>query len=144
MAAKNRGGNDQLMSPKLRQKNIAIFERILADATAPEKIKRNATLRLSRLRAAAKRPTTSTGAAAPAPAPTDDQIFQAVQAYRSLASQRSTLLRKRKTASEREILHTMIALMPPAVPPGNDVTEWRNFVAQIDGILSEIKSIKTL
>jgi hypothetical protein len=132
------------MSPKLRQKNIAIFERILADATAPEKIKRNATLRLSRLRAAAKRPTTSTRAAAPAPVPTDDQIFQAVQAFRSLASQRSTLIRKRKSDAEREILHTMIALMPATIPQGSDPTAWKNFVAQIDGTLTEIRSIKTL
>jgi hypothetical protein len=130
------------MSPQLRQKNIKIFERILADATAPEKIKRNAALRLSRLRAAGKRPAVTTRAAAPAPTPTDDQIFQAVQAYRSLASQRSTLVRKRKSDAEREILHTMIALMPATIPQGSDPTAWRNFVGQIDGLLSEIKTIK--
>jgi hypothetical protein len=132
------------MSPQLRQKNIAIFERILADASKPEKIRRNAVLRLGRLRAAAKRPAVTTRAATPAPAPTDDQIFQAVQAFRSLSAQRSALMRKRKTTGEREILHCMIALMPATIPQGSEPTAWKNFVGQVDGLLSEIKSIKTV
>ena len=133
------------MSPQLRQKNIAIFERILADASKPEKIRRNAVLRLGRLRAAEKRaPITTRTTPAPAPAPTDDQIFEAVQAFRALSGQRSALMRKRKTTGEREILHCMIALMPATIPQGSEPTAWKNFVGQVDGLLSEIKTIKTV
>jgi transposase len=129
------------MSPQLRQKNIKIFERILADATAPEKIKRNATLRLSRLRAAAKRPAVTTRAATPAPMPTKDQIFEAVEAFRSLGRQRTALIGKRKSQAERQALATMVALMPAAVPQGSEPNEWRNFVALVEGLLAELKTL---
>ncbi len=129
------------MSPQLRQKNIKVFERILADATAPEKIKRNAALRLSRLRAAAKRPAVTTRAATPAPMPSKDQIFEAVEAFRALGRQRTALIGKRKSAAERQALATMVALMPSAVPQASDPTEWRNFVAQVEGLLAEIKTL---
>jgi hypothetical protein len=130
------------MSPRIRAKNIAILTRIYNDASRPEEVRRSAALRLARFRAAEKRPAVATRAAAPAPMPSKDQIFEAVEAFRSLGRQRSSLINKRKTAGEREILHTMIALMPPTVPEGSDPTQWRNFVGQIDGLLSEIKTIK--
>jgi hypothetical protein len=131
------------MSPRIRAKYIAILTRIYNDASRPEEVRRSAALRLARFRAAEKRPAVTTrAAAAPAPMPSKDQIFEAVEAFRSLGRQRSSLINKRKTAGEREILHTMIALMPPTVPEGSDPTTWRNFVSQIDGLLSQIKSIK--
>jgi len=132
----------------LRDNAARSLEKIIAASATTPSMRRAATLRLSRLRAATKTapaikatPAT-TRTKAPAPAPTADAVFEAVQAFRALSAQRSALMRKRKTAGEREILHTMIALMPPAIPQGSDQTTWRNFVGQIDGLLSEIKTIK--
>jgi hypothetical protein len=136
------------MSPQLRQKNIKVFERILADASKPEKIRRNAALRLSRLRAAsapAKPLSITTRTNAPTPAPNEKAIFEAVQSFRALSRQRSVLFNKRRrTEGEREILATMTALMPSAVPQGSDPKTWADFVGRIDLLLEEIRSIKTL
>ena len=132
----------------LRERAVCSLEKIIATSATTPSMRRAATLRLSRLRAATK-PAPAIKAApattrtkAPAPAPTADAVFEAVQAYRALSAQRSALINKRKSAGEREILHTMIALMPPTVPEGSDPTAWKNFVSQIDGLLTQIKSIK--
>jgi hypothetical protein len=138
----------QRLNAVLRDNAARSLEKIIAASATTPSMRRAATLRLSRLRAATK--TAPAIKAAPAttktkaPAPTADAVFEAVQAFRALSAQRSALMRKRKTAGEREILHTMIALMPPTIPEGSDPTAWKNFVAQIDGTLTEIKSIKTV
>jgi hypothetical protein len=140
----------QRLNAKLRDHATRSLEKIIAASATTPSMRRAATLRLSRLRAATK-PAPAIKAApattrtkAPAPAPTADAVFEAVQAFRALSAQRSALMRKRKSNGEREILHTMIALMPATIPQGSDPTAWRNFVGQIDGLLSEIKSIKTV
>ena len=127
------------MNAKTRARTIAALEKAVVDFTRPEKIRRACALRLSRLRAATK-------PAAPAPkpapvAPTEDAKFQAYQAFRALCAQRSALIRKRKTAAELEIFHTMIALMPGGVPNHDDQNGWRDFIARVDATLSEIKTI---
>jgi hypothetical protein len=133
------------MSPKNHALTIAALEKCVSDSTRPEKLRRSAALRLSRLRAAVKRPATiTTRTTAPALAPSEDAKFEAVQAFRALSAQRSALIRKRRTAGEQEAFAALIALMPASVPQDNDPTAWRNFVGQIDGLLSEIKTIKHL
>jgi hypothetical protein len=137
----------QRLNAKLRDHATRSLEKIIAASATTPSMRRAATLRLSRLRAASKpapaiKAAPATTRTKAAPAPTADAVFEAVQAYRALSAQRSALINKRKTAGEREILHTMIALMPPTVPEGSDPTQWRNFVSQIDGLLTQIKSIK--
>jgi hypothetical protein len=111
-------------------------------------MRRAAALRLSRLRAATAAPTTrpavTTRTNAPEAAPSEQSKFEAYQSFIVLSRQRSALFNKRRTPAEREIFKAMLALMPAAQPQGNDPTAWRNFVAQIDGLLSEIKNAKTL
>jgi hypothetical protein len=131
------------MNERTRQRTIAALEKAVVDFSRPEKIRRACALRLSRLRAATKRPAATTRTT-PAPAPTEDAKFEAVQAFRALAAQRSALFKKRRSAAEHQIFLTMAALMPAAVPSDNDPTAWRNFIGQIDGLLTEIKTAKTL
>lgn len=124
-------------------RTIIALERLVADSTKPAVMRRAATLRLGRLRAAS-RPAITTRTTPAAPTPTEQAKFEAVQSFHALSRQRSALHRKRRTPGEREIFQAMIALMPNSAPEDNDPTAWRNFVAQIDGLLSEIKAVKTL
>jgi hypothetical protein len=147
------------ISPRIRAKNIEILTSVYNDASRPEAVRRSAALRLSRLRAAGRpatglrlTPGTTTTRTKPATAakpatpqvPTEKAKFEAVQSFFALSRTRSALHRKRCTAAEYEIKATMVALMPAAVPTTDDATAWRNFIAQIDGLLSEIKNIKPL
>jgi len=133
------------MNERTRQRTIAALEKAVADSTRPEKMRRACALRLSRLRAAVKRPAPiTTRTTAPAPTPSEQAKFEAVQSFRALAAQRSALMRKRKTRGEMEIFASMIALMPGTIPNADDQVGWRNFIAQIDATLSEIKTIKYL
>ena len=147
------------MNAKTHARTLAALEACINDSTRPEKLRRACSLRLSRLRAAARpatglRLTTGTSttrtkpATAPKPAtppvPTQRARYEALEAFLCLARQRSALYRKRCNAAEYEIKATMVALMPAAVPTTDDATAWRNFIAQVDGLLSEIKSIKPL
>lgn len=131
------------MSPSVRNRTIECLQRVVADSTKPATMRRAATLRLSRLRAAT-RPTITTRTSAPVPAPTEQAKFEAYQSFVALSQQRSALMRKRRSPAEQEIFQSMIALMPSAAPTDNDAKAWNNFVAQIDGLLSEIKNIRTL
>ena len=132
------------MSPKNHALTIAALEKCVSDSTRPEKLRRSASLRLSRLRAAVKRPAVTTRTTAPASAPSEDAKFEAVQAFRALSAQRSALIRKRRSRGEQEAFATLVALMPANIPQGSDPTAWRNFVGQIDGLLAELKGIHTL
>jgi len=148
------------ISPRIRAKNIEILTSVYNDASRPEAVRRSAALRLSRLRAAGRPATglrlttgtTTTTRTKPAPAakpatppvPTERARFEAVQSFLALSRHRTALHRKRCNAAEYEIKATMVALMPAAVPTTDDATAWRNFIAQIDGLLSEIKNIKPL
>ena len=123
-------------------RTIIALERLVADSTAAPKMRRAATLRLGRLRAAS-RPATTTRTTAPA-APTEQAKFEAVQSFHALSRQRTALHRKRRTTGEQEAYTAMAALMPAAMPQDGDPKAWTDFVAQIDGLLSEIKSIKHL
>jgi hypothetical protein len=131
-----------------RDKTIAALQRLASDSAAAPKMRRAATLRLGRLRAAsatAKPLSITTRTNAPKPAPNEKAIFEAVQSFRALSRQRSVLFNKRRrTEGEREILATMTALMPGAVPQGSDPKAWSDFVGRIDLLLEEIRSIKTL
>ena len=131
------------MSPSVRNRTIECLQRVVADSTKPATMRRAATLRLSRLRAAT-RPTITTRTSTPVPAPTEQAKFEAYQSFIALSQQRRALLRKRRSPAEQEIFQSMIALMPSAAPADNDAKAWNNFVAQIDGLLSEIKNIRTL
>lgn len=142
------------MSPKLytasertRARTMYCLERLVADSTKPEAMRRAATLRLGRLRAASRsaKPLTITPAKKPpTPAPTEKAIFEAVQSFRALSRQRTALFKKRRTEGERQILATMTALMPGAIPQGSDPKTWADFVGRIDLLLEEIRSIKIL
>lgn len=132
-----------------RARTISCLQRLAADASEPAPMRRAAALRLSRLRAAAT-PAATTPAAttrvkptAPA-APSERAIFEAVQSFHALSRQRSAIYRRRSTAREQTIFNAMTALMPAAVPTSSDPNEWRNFIAQIDGILEEIKNVRPL
>jgi len=129
------------MSPKNHALTIAALERCVSDSTRPEKLRRSAALRLSRLRAAVKRPAITTRAPA---APTEDAKFEAYQSFVALSAQRSALHRKRRSAAEQTIFTTMAALMPAAAPTNSDPKAWTDFVAQVDGLLAELKGIKFL
>jgi len=141
------------MNPKNYARTIRALEECVADASRPEKLRRMAALRLSRLRAAA-RPATGTTttrtkpATAPKPAtppvPTQRARYEALEAFLCLARQRSALYRKRCNAAEYEIKATMVALMPAAVPTTDDAKAWTDFIAQVSCLLEEIKNIKPL
>lgn len=117
------------------------LERAIADSATAPKIRRGCVLRLARLRAAT-RPAITTRTTAPTPAPTEQAKFEAVQSFRALSLQRTALHRKRRSEGEQEIFKAMICLMPSAAPQGDDPQQWRNFIAQVSGLLEEIKSIK--
>ena len=130
-----------------RDKTIAALQRLAADSAAAPKMRRAATLRLGRLRAAsapAKPLTVTTRTNAPTPAPSEKAVFEAVESFRALSRQRTALFSKRRTEGERQILATMTALMPQAAPQGSDPKTWADFVGRIDLLLEEIRSIKTL
>jgi hypothetical protein len=123
-------------------RTIIALERLVADSTAAPKMRRAATLRLGRLRAAS-RPAITTRTTPTAPAPSEEAKFEAAQSFNALARQRTALFRNRhRTRGEQEAFNAMVFLMPATMPPDNDPTAWRNFVAVIDGLLSEIKNIK--
>ena len=126
-------------------KTQTALRKLIADASTPAAIRRAATLRLSRLRAATT-PAAITRAAKPtAPAaPSEKAVYEAVQSFHALSRQRTALYRRRSTTREQTIFNAMTALMPAAVPTSSDPTEWRNFIAQIDGILEEIKNVRPL
>ena len=127
-----------------RDKTVAALQRLAADSAAAPKMRRAATLRLSRLRAATTPAATTRAAKPTAPAaPSEKSVYEAVQSFHALSRQRSALFRHR-TAGSFSILNAMTALMPAAVPSSSDPTEWRNFIAQIDGILEEIKNVRPL
>jgi hypothetical protein len=119
-------------------KTQTALRKLIADTSTAPTMRRAATLRLSRLRAATTRTTIPTPAA-----PSEKAIFEAVQSFHALSRQRTALYRHR-TAGSFSILNAMTALMPAAVPTSSDPTEWRNFIAQIDGILEEIKNVRPL
>ena len=125
-------------------KTQTALRKLIADASTPAAIRRAATLRLWRLRAATN-PAAITKAAKPTTpaAPSEKSVYEAVQSFHALSRQRSALFRHR-TAGSFNILNAMTALMPAAVPTSSDPTEWRNFIAQIDGILEEIKNVRPL
>ena len=125
-------------------KTQSALRKLAADASEPAAMRRAATLRLSRLRAAIT-PAATTRAKPTAPAaPSEKAVFEAVQSFHALSRQRTALYRRRSTAREQTIFNAMTALMPAAVPTSSDPTEWRNFIAQIDGILEEIKNVRPL
>ena len=126
---------------RMTARTIISLERLLADSTKPAVMRRACALRLSRLRAAS-RPATTTRTTAPAPVPSEVAKFEAVQSFHALSRQRTALHRKRRSPGEQEIFRAMLALMPAAAPTNDDPKAWTNFVAQIDGLLSEIKNIK--
>ena len=122
----------------------AALRKLIADTTTAPAMRRAATLRLSRLRAATT-PAATTMAKPTAPtAPSEKAVFEAVQSFHALSRQRTALYRRRSTAREQTIFNAMTALMPAAVPTSSEPTEWRNFIAQIDGILEEIKNVRPL
>ena len=125
-----------------RDKTIAALQRLAADSAAAPTMRRAATLRLGRLRAATTALPTTTRATPPVA--TGKAIFEAVTSFRALARQRTALLRKRRTAGEREILATLIALMPATVPQGDDAKPWSDFIERVDLMLEEIRNIKNL
>lgn len=129
------------MNERSRQLTIAALERAIADSATAPKIRRSCTLRLGRLRAAtAKRPaiTTRTKTAAPSA----QACFEAHQAFVALAQQRRALFNKRRSAAEQNIFATMAALMPAAAPTDSEPKAWTDFVAQISGLLEEIKALR--
>jgi hypothetical protein len=132
------------MSPRNHSLTIAALERCVSDSTKPEKLRRSASLRLSRLRAAVNRPAATTRTTAPAPAPSEDAKFEAVQAFRALSAQRSALIRKRRSRGEHEAFAAMVALMPANSPTTDNPQQWRDFIAQVEGVLAEIKAVKVL
>jgi hypothetical protein len=125
-------------------KTQTALRKLIADASTAPTMRRAATLRLSRLRAATN-PAAITRAAKPtAPAaPSEKSVYEAVQSFYALSRQRTALYRHR-TAGSFSILNTLTALMPAAVPTSTDPTEWRNFIAQVDGVLEEIKNVRPL
>ena len=125
-------------------KTQSALRKLAADASEPAAMRRAATLRLSRLRAATT-PAATTRAKPTAPAaPSEKAVYEAAQSFYALSRQRSALYRRRPTAREQTIFNAMTALMPAAVPTSSDPTEWRDFIAQIDGILEEIKNVRPL
>ena len=131
-------------------RTMICLERLIADSTKPETMRRYATLRLGRLRAAQRTAKPSRPAAPPpattraTPPPSPQACFEAVQSFRDLSRQRTALFRKRRSEGERQILATMTALMPSDIPQGSDPKAWSDVIDRIDLILSEIKNIKNL
>lgn len=131
------------------EKQITALERLISDSAQPEKVKRACSLRLSRLRRAATT-TQRMGAApmarsvTPPTAPSAKQCVEAGEAFLALSRQRSALHRKRRTPAEQEVFGVMVALMPPAIPTSADPNEWRDFVAKVEAVLSEIKTTPNL
>lgn len=128
---------------RMTARTIISLERLVADSTKPAVMRRAATLRLGRLRAASA-PAKPLVITTRTPAPTEQAKFEAYQSFIALSQQRRALFNKRRSPGEREIFQAMVALMPATAPTNNDPKAWTNFVAQIDGLLSEIKSIKHL
>lgn len=148
--APTRADHTRFMSPQLtttRPRNtartIAALERLVADSTAAPKMRRAATLRLGRLRAAS-RPAITTRTTAPAPAPSEKAIFEAVQSFHALSRQRSALFRKRRSGAEQSIFAALNLLMPAAAPTNDDPKAWSDFIGRIDLLLEEIRSAKPL
>ena len=123
-------------------KTQTALRKLIADASTAPKMRRAATLRLGRLRAAS-RPAITTRTK-PAPAPSEDAKFEAYQSFVALSAQRSALHRKRRSTGEQGIFGAMVALMPANSPTTDDPQQWRDFIAQVEGVLAEIKSAKTL
>ena len=120
------------------------LRKLIADSTTAPIMRRAATLRLSRLRAATT-PAATTRAKPTAPAaPSEKAVFEAVTSFHALSRQRTALFRRRSTAREQTIFNAMTALMPAAVPTSNDPQPWIIFVQQIDGLLAEIKNVRPL
>ena len=125
-------------------KTQSALRKLAADASEPAAMRRAATLRLSRLRAATTPAATTRAKPTALAAPSEKAVFEAVTSFHALSRQRTALFRRRSTAREQTIFNAMTALMPAAVPTSSDPTEWRNFIAQIDGILEEIKNVRPL
>jgi hypothetical protein len=132
------------MNPKNYARTIRALEECIADSTHPEKLRRMAALRLSRLRAAARpaTSTTRTTSAKPAtpPVPTEKARYEALQSFLALSRHRSALHRKRCTPAEYELKAVMACLMPATAPTTDDPGQWRDFISRISGVLEEIKS----
>ena len=125
-------------------KTQSALRKLAADASEPAAMRRAATLRLSRLRAAIT-PAATTRAKPTAPAaPSEKAVFEAVQSFHALSRQRTAIYRRRSTTGSFSILNAMTALMPATVPTSSDPNEWRNFIARVDGILKEIKNVRPL
>ena len=126
-----------------RARTITALQNLAANYAVAPKMRQAAALRLSRLRAATTPAITTRAAKTTAPAPSEEAKFEAAQSFNALARQRTALFRnRRRTRGEQEAFNAMVFLMPATMPPDNDPTAWRNFVAVIDGLLSEIKNIK--
>ena len=128
-----------------RDKTVAALQRLAADSAAAPKMRRAATLRLSRLRAATTPAATTRAAKPTAPAaPSEKAVYEAVQSFHALSRQRTALSRKHRTPAMQDAFLAISALLPAAVPTSNDLQPWINFVQQIDGLLAEIKNVPNL
>ena len=130
----------------MKPSTIARLQAAIADASQPAMVRRAAALRLARLRAAtttASKGLTITTRATP-PAPSEVAKFEAVQGFHALSRHRTALYHKRRTPIEHHMVLALAALMPASVPTSDDPQTWNDFIAKIDGTLSEIKSIKPL
>lgn len=122
----------------------AALRKLIADTTTAPTMRRAAVLRLGRLRAATTSVTTARAKPAAPAAPSDKAIFEAVQSFHALSRQRTALGRKHRTPALQDAFLAITAQLPAAVPTSNDPRAWSNFVAQIDGLLSEIKNVRPL
>lgn len=125
------------MSPQARNRTIACLERIIADSAKPDKIRRAAVLRLSRMKSATN------------PAPDLQSLTRGValarETFLTMHAQRTALLRKtRRTPAENIILNTMLEEMPDSLPaPNADNRAWCGFVEQVTNALQAIKDLPT-
>ena len=125
-------------------KTRSALRKLAADASEPAAMRRAATLRLSRLRAAIT-PAATTRAKPTAPAaPSEKAIHEAVTSFLALSRQRAALSRKHRTPAMQDAFLAISALLPAAVPTSNDPQPWIIFVQQIDGLLAEIKNVRPL
>ena len=124
-------------------KTQSALRKLAADASEPAAMRRAATLRLSRLRAATTPAATRAKPTAPA-APSEKAIHEAVTSFLALSRQRAALSRKHRTPAMQGAFLAISALLPAAVPTSNDPQPWINFVQQIDGLLAEIKNVRPL
>jgi hypothetical protein len=122
----------------------AALRKLIADTTTAPTMRRAATLRLSRLRAATTLAATTRAKPTAPAAPSEKAVYEAVQSFHALSRQRTALYRRRSTTREQTIFNAMTALMPAAVPTSSDPNEWRDFIAQVGGILEEIKNVRPL